>query len=408
MDDMEAWLADIGAGTPQTPSAPVASPNLPSVRPTNVAGQYTDLNQILLGHDLKNQLFSQFGLGDYGWSEKAAGESGDYALGTLTPEAQAALQGYSFAWDPSGVRNQGMLTMFDPQGQQAGQYQQMDRSTLDDVREYAGLGLQAANFFAPGLLSGLLGGLGTVGSGAVMGGLGSLVQGADSLEDVLKGAAVGGLGSFATPYIGQAARSASEAVGGGALGEAASRAVSGAGRAALTGQDPLAAALSGAADPLASAAVAPLGLPSAVSPILSRGLAEAVRGGNVENAVLREAMRSLLQPQSSNLEQDFVVAQRPEGAVIEDTAGNRGYFTPQGQWQPVSDIRELVTGVPARPAAKPAAAKPAAAKPAGLGAFIPAQRSGARLTARDQRNLFDVSGLPTVEEIFGTPGEGYT
>lgn len=406
MDDMEEWLADIGAGTPQTPSAPVASPNLPSVRPTNVAGQYTDLNQILLGHDLKNQLFSQFGLGDYGWSEKAAGESGDYALGTLTPEAQAALQGYSFAWDPSGVRNQGMLTMFDPQGQQAGQYQQMDRSTLDDVREYAGLGLQAANFFAPGLLSGLLGGLGTVGSGAVMGGLGSLVQGADSLEDVLKGAAVGGLGSFATPYIGQAARSASEAVGGGALGEAASRAVSGAGRAALTGQDPLAAALSGAADPLASAAVAPLGLPSAVSPILSRGLAEAVRGGNVENAVLREALRALQAP-SGNLEQDFVVAQRPEGAVIEDTAGNRGYFTPQGQWQPVADIGRAPTNAAGRaPATRPAAQ--AAVQPSqDIAALLALMSPTASAPTRGTDNLFDISGVPTVEEIFGIPGEGY-
>jgi hypothetical protein len=223
---------DYADAAPAPQARPVVGGALPSVRPTGAAGRYSDLSQVAIGNDLKNQIFSQFGLGNDAWSQKAEGESGQYNLGTLTPEAEAKLRGYTFGWSPTGNRNEGLLTLVNPQGQQAGRfYQTPGQSTGEALREYAGMLTSAANFMFPGITAGLIGklGLGAAGSGAVGGALSSLIQGTNPL----RGALMGGLSPLSAPYLQQLGSAASEAVGGGALGRAVGAGLTGAARSGL-------------------------------------------------------------------------------------------------------------------------------------------------------------------------------
>lgn len=257
----------------------------------NVAGRYSDLNQAPIGQDVRRQLFGTLGMSssgegfDPGWMDPSAAgvsESGA-AIPTeaLSPEAAAKLKGYTFDWRPSGKRNEGTLIAYDPQGKQVGQYRQTDTSTGQSLRDLGGMLMSATGFLFPGVSTALLGnlGLGSLGSSAVMGGLGSALRGGD-IKDVLKGAAIGGLGSLATPYIGAAAKSAGEAVGGGALGQAAQGAVSGAARSgigALLGgrsvQDALlSGAVGGATNPAMARLVGTAGLPASLTKAITNQL----------------------------------------------------------------------------------------------------------------------------------------
>jgi hypothetical protein len=289
----------------------------------NVAGRYSDLSQMPIGIDVKNQLFAGLGFSGYGdghqrypvsretyeqsvaqglpyyeqiagledrrfnpsWMDlNAAGvnEAGQsIPSGVLSPEAAAKLKGYTFDWQPSGKRNEGMLTAFDPEGKQVGQYWQPDTGTGQALRDYAGMLMSAAGMVFPGASTALLGklGLGSLGSSAVMGGLGSAVRGG-GLQDVLKGAALGGIGSLAAPYIGGVAKSAGEAVGGGALGEAARGAVSGAAQSGIgalasgrsLGDALLTGAVGGGMNPVAAKLVGTAGLPAPLSKAITNQL----------------------------------------------------------------------------------------------------------------------------------------
>ena len=235
--------------------------------------------------------------------------------GMVSPEAAAKLKGYTFDWRPSGKRNEGTLTAYDPQGKQVGQYRQTDTSTWQSLRDLGGMLMSATGFLFPGASTALLGklGLGSLGSSAVMGGLGSALRGGD-IKDVLKGAAIGGLGSLATPYIGAAAKSAGEAVGGGALGQAAQGAVSGAARSgigALLGgrsiQDALlSGAVSGGLNPAVAKLVGSAGLPAPLTKAITNQL--------MRRAVQQTAPTSSARPRAAD----------PRGLLALLNSGRRG------------------------------------------------------------------------------------
>lgn len=307
-----------------------------ATKPQNAAGKYTDLSQIPIGIDVKNQLFSGLGFSGVGdgyqylappdpnapyydqpvgyqpfrsaspwWDQEAGGvnEGGlPVATGAVSPEAAAALKDYTFDWQPSGKRNEGLLTAYGPQGEQIGRYWQQDPSTLQTLREYAGMLTSAAGVLFPGAAPALLGelGLGSLGTSAVMGGLGSAISGGD-LKDVLKGAALGGLGSLAAPYIGEFAKSAGEAVGGGALGEAARGAVTGGFKSGIGSlvsggglEGVLPGVLGGAATPLASSIVSPFGLPEPVTNIATKVLAAEMLGKDTEKTLINAALGEIM------------------------------------------------------------------------------------------------------------------
>jgi hypothetical protein len=347
-----------------------------------------------------------------------------------------------------------------------------------------------------------------------------------------------GLGSLISPYIGQAASAVSDILGGGTVGGIGSAATTGALNsavgAALSGnslQDALlTGAIGGAASPLASSLVEPLGLPQPITNIVTKGLTAELVGKDAEKALINAALGELLaatreqpMPQgmtpreqaafleanlselqsaplyefpsvemsprereafleanipepevvqqlmqgyypdlepiasrtsmtpnemnqfleanieepavidqlmstyypelipSGNLEQDFVVAQRPEGPVIEDTAGNRGEFI-DGAWTVRTDPIQFsdyvappsVAAAPT-PAPAPAAASAAPPPPAptasrgldigALMAMMGAMGAG-QPQQRDEYQLADVapgvkSGLEAIEQMFG-------
>lgn len=128
-----------------------------------------------------------------------------------------------------------------------------------------------------------------------------------------------GLGSLVSPYIGQAASAVSEAVGGGTLGNILGGAVTGAGQSALgsvfTGgnlEDALlSGALGGAASPLSSALIEPLGLPAPLTNIATKGLAAEILGKDAEKAIINAALGELFR--SDPNEAALRAAYGPEG-----------------------------------------------------------------------------------------------
>lgn len=94
------------------------------------------------------------------------------------------------------------LGLGDPNKAQSQQFQQAHQAVMDSHHS-SGLGilgsiLPAAALMIPGVGAALYGALGTMGTGALVGGLGSALSGGD----VLKGAVLGGLGGAATGYFG--------------------------------------------------------------------------------------------------------------------------------------------------------------------------------------------------------------
>jgi hypothetical protein len=111
----------------------------------------------------------------------------------------------------------------------------------DTLRQGLPLILAMSGVGAP--LSAALGGgaVGAMGAGAIIGGGSAALTGGDS-KDILRGAVTGGATSGASRFLTPAI---SNAVGGGQVGNAVANATTSAGLAALRGQDPLQAALTG-------------------------------------------------------------------------------------------------------------------------------------------------------------------
>ena len=106
-----------------------------------------------------------------------------------------------------------------------------------------GLGLMALG--VPAGLSNILGGgsAGAVGAGALLGGAQAAATGGDFLKGALTGGATGGFGAAAAPIVGEIVGSAGLS---GAAADIAKAAAISAGKAAITGGDPLQAALAAA------------------------------------------------------------------------------------------------------------------------------------------------------------------
>lgn len=151
---------------PQIATAPAAAP-VPRMSYDELIGRN------VIGRDALSGLFGSVGAPDWQTAPGGNDESGAPILED-TPNAQAAsrLNGYTFDWNDTGVKNTGTLTAFDPKGAQAGQFHQQDQSTLSQAIEAAALA--AAGFGGVGLmglgpLGGLLGGAGAAGGAAAEG-----------------------------------------------------------------------------------------------------------------------------------------------------------------------------------------------------------------------------------------------
>ncbi len=142
---------------------------------------------------------------------------------------------------------------------------------------------------------------------AIASGTVSELSGGDFLKGAVTGGIGAGLGSFASPYLGEFASSVGEAFGGGTLGDVAGRAVSGAGSSALNtlvrGQDLEDALLSGlvggGAGGVSSALTGLVDLPAPIERIIERGLTSGMLGQDTEaalvNALIGEAGRGIPQ-----------------------------------------------------------------------------------------------------------------
>lgn len=249
----------------------------------------------------------QFKIGD-----KTLGFLGDYNLDdTYGSKAGEYLQGDNrVGWSARGEGNVSYNLQQDPR---TGEYfiapSWGSSSDKEDILKIAQLGLM----FVPGIGQTLGAALGASGTAATMLG-NALVSGTMSElggGDFLKGAVTGGigagLGSFASPYLGEFASSVGEALGGGPLGDIAGRAVSGAGSSALNaivrGQDLEDAFLSGlvggGAGGVSSALTGLVDLPAPIERIIERGLTSGMLGQDTEaalvNALIGEAGRGITQ-----------------------------------------------------------------------------------------------------------------
>ena len=138
----------------------------------------------------------------------------------------------------------------------------------------------------------------TVLGNALISGTMSELGGGDFLKGAVTGAAGAGLGSFASPYIGELASSVSESLGGGTLGDIAGRAVSGAGSSALNaavrGQDIvdalLSGGLSGAAGGVSSELMGQVDLPAPVERVLGNALTSGMLGQDVQQSVINSLL----------------------------------------------------------------------------------------------------------------------
>jgi hypothetical protein len=128
-------------------------------KPQNVAGRYSDINQIPIGQDVKRQLFQKLGMGGGEGYQSWMGDAGVNEAGQQVPNdmlsqaGQQALAGYQFDWQPSGTRNEGTLRVIGPDGQVVGSYQQSDPSTASQMAQAAALA--AAGFGGAGLMFGV-------------------------------------------------------------------------------------------------------------------------------------------------------------------------------------------------------------------------------------------------------------
>jgi hypothetical protein len=144
----------------------------------------------------------------------------------LTPEAQAFLEqgGYRLAGKDIGD-GRTLFSAVDASGKPVGATRVYDPRQDENPWFNLASGILTAlagNVMAGGLIAG------GVPSLLAKSGMGYILSGGDE-----KAALGAGIGSLAAPYIGGAAKTVGEAVGGGTLGDIASRAVSGAGTSAL-------------------------------------------------------------------------------------------------------------------------------------------------------------------------------
>lgn len=133
------------------------------------------LNSLPLGYDIYNKMIPGLG-GPAGsadvtrpatWMDPGSlyqGESQQQAMpgAAPSPEAMAALQGYTFEWQPSGQGAAGTLVAF-KDGQQVGAFRQTDTSTAQALAEWgmlAGAGFGGLGLAGLGPLAGALGGAG--------------------------------------------------------------------------------------------------------------------------------------------------------------------------------------------------------------------------------------------------------
>lgn len=189
----------------------------------NVAGTYDSIFDMPLGQDTLNSLFANLGfsgigdgyqgLGDLNWSDTlGTDESGNPMFsGELTPEALQAIDGFKFDWAPSGKRNEGMLTAFNPQGTEVGRFKQTDASTAQRALEAGALA--AAGFGGAGLLG--LGPLAGLGAGLGAGTTAASSTGAAAPLSAVPGEIAASLASY-SPTLPSAAMTPSiQGLGGG-------------------------------------------------------------------------------------------------------------------------------------------------------------------------------------------------
>jgi hypothetical protein len=197
-------------------------------------------------------------------------------------------------------------------------------------------------WLAPGLSGMLGGGLGgAAGAGALLGGTRAAITGGDILKGALTGGITGGIGEFASPYLANLGRTASQAVGGDMLGKIASGAVQGAGRsaigAAMTGDSIVDALLSGAAGGATSAGTDILvkgtnstlndylkDVPAPVRNAVTSAATAGLLGKDIEKAAINSLVGSLMKELPSST----------GGKKLADVTGAdaiEGFFAPGGE-----------------------------------------------------------------------------
>jgi hypothetical protein len=257
---------------------------------------------------------------------------GEYATPkqSLTPEAQAFLQqgGYKLA----SRRGQGgdWFTAVDPTGKPVGEavFRKDEFDPLWNLVTGV-LSAAAGNVAAAGL----------AGAGmpsALARGVTSYI-GTGGNEQAALGA---GIGSLATPYIGGAAKAASEAVGGGTLGDIAGRAVTGAGTSALgaavrggdIGEALLSGALGGGTGAAVNATTAgvldQLDLPAPVERVVGTALTNALLGRDVEKAVTNALFGEIVTAGKEAAAQEKLLetAYGPKSGWSQDTPKNQEMY----------------------------------------------------------------------------------
>ena len=167
-------------------------------------GEY-DLGDLggVLGSNLYDSLFSSKGFSGYNdgtigegpiWASAFGYNEEDGTIWNPTPneDAMSAFDNYTFNWQPQGG-HAGLLTAFDPQGNQYGTYQQKDEDNFTKLMGMVAPMVATGGF--GGALSGLFGG-GILGSAAGYGlasGSMTAAQGGDFGKGFLGGAVSGGI-----------------------------------------------------------------------------------------------------------------------------------------------------------------------------------------------------------------------
>jgi len=180
-------------------------------------GEYElgDLSGVL-GRDLYNNLFGSMGYDGGGdgynfsgdmsnpWMEQAGWNENSNPNWSLTPtqNAMSSFDNYTFNWQPQGGVG-GLLTAFDPQGNQYGTYQQKDEDNFTKLIGMVAPMVATGGF--GGALSGMFGGgmLGGAGGYGLASGTMSAAQGGNFGKGFLGGAISGGLQGLAagTPAV---------------------------------------------------------------------------------------------------------------------------------------------------------------------------------------------------------------
>lgn len=172
-----------------------------------MAGEYElgDLSGVL-GRDLYNNLYGSMGYDGDGdgfnysgdmsnpWMEQAGWNESSNPNWSLTPtqNAMSSFDNYTFNWQPQGGQA-GLLTAFDPQGNQYGTYQQKDEDNFTKLMGMVAPMVATGGF--GGALSGMFGGGflgGAAGYGLASGSM-TAAQGGDFGKGFLGGAVSGGM-----------------------------------------------------------------------------------------------------------------------------------------------------------------------------------------------------------------------